>query len=137
MVSNYTNEIAVRYYSNFINKITKDFIDDQPNVNFDFNDMLFNVGKKIEPETRRSMVYVFQNCQCCQTHQKKRPNIIQYDLKFNEDYDCDNEEDIYRDESDDNNEYINNCKCHCRHLNRMLCRIQNLICDLVIDSSKN
>ena len=37
MVSNYTNEIAVRYYSNFINKITQDFIDDQPNVNFDFN----------------------------------------------------------------------------------------------------
>jgi hypothetical protein len=137
MVSNYTNEIAVRYYSNYMNDINQDFIDKQSEEMFNFNDMLSNVGKKIKPITRRSMVYVFQNCQCCERHQRKRPNIIQYDLKFSGEYDSDNEEDTYTDASDDSDEDINNCRCHCRHLNRMLCRVQNVVCNVVIDSSKN
>ena len=137
MVSNYTNEIAVRYYSNYMNDINQDFIDKQSEEMFNFNDMLSNVGKKIKPITRRSMVYVFQNCQCCERHQRKRPNIIQYDLKFSGEYDSDNEEDTYTDASDDSDEDINNCRCHCRHLNRMLCRVQNVLCNVVIDSSKN
>ena len=137
MVSNYTNEIAVRYYSNYMNDINRDFIDKQSEEMFNFNDMLSNVGKKIKPITRRSMVYVFQNCQCCERHQRKRPNIIQYDLKFSGEYDSDNEEDTYTDASDDSDEDINNCRCHCRHLNRMLCRVQNVLCNVVIDSSKN
>ena len=137
MVSNYTNEIAVRYYSNYMNDINQDFIDKQSEERFNFNDMLSNVGKKIKPITRRSMVYVFQNCQCCQRHQRKRPNIIQYDLKFSGEYDSDNEEDIYTDASDDSDEDINHCRCHCGHLNRMLCRVQNVVCNVVIDSSKN
>lgn len=137
MVSNYTNEIAVRYYSNYMNEVNQDFIDKQSEEMFNFNDMLSNFRKKIKPITRRSMVYVFQNCQCCPRHQRKRPNIIQYDLKFSGEYDSDNEEDIYTDASDDSDEDINNCLCHCRHLNRMLCRVQNVVCNVVIDSSKN
>ncbi len=81
------------------------------------------------------ILYNLHNCNCCERHQRKKPNsywkfVNQENLdqinimndsydEYDDEYDYDDE---YHDEYDENDLNKSNCKCTCRQMIRMIYR---------------
>jgi len=56
------------------------------------------------------MMSFYQNCKCCNRHQKNKPSLVDYENGYVPPY------------GSKFHDKINSCKCPCRHICRNLCR---------------
>lgn len=129
------NNIIVNILNKYWNINLRKFYSSRPDNNWVYNDILEYIGTSIECDRRRWMIGMFQECRCCNRHQNKRPTLLQYNSMFSGHYDEFGEDEDgetdYEYSSDEDERDI--CRCVCRHANRTLCEVNNLMCSVIND----
>jgi hypothetical protein len=131
MNNNFIIDIMNEYWENMM----MNFFNTQNN-NWSYNEVLEYIGEYIKPKERRKIVELFQDCKCCIRHKFRRPTLAQYDNMFSGHYNdfIDDEDDETDYECSSDEDEIDICMCVCRHANRSLCEVNNLMCSIINDS---